>query len=170
MMMTFILPTGVGMLYHCTLVANPSRNLSFHHFGEFNAGYFCHTLASLSVWSNSLCVMIYEYNYNHIELKLFSCQCYGLFFHTVFVCCLTRFIDSLGVIEVLLNSGRQIEAVNLAYAFELTEQYAPVPLLKAYLKEARKVSQIKAGNMSPGAQVGFLFAGLLQYYFSYELC
>ncbi|XP_010930297.1 FRIGIDA-like protein 3 [Elaeis guineensis] len=57
-----------------------------------------------------------------------------------------------GVIEVLLNSGRQIEAVNLAYAFELTEQYAPVPLLKAYLKEARKVSQIKAGNMSPGGQ------------------
>ncbi|NMG42110.1 hypothetical protein GRZ55_23105, partial [Chelativorans sp. ZYF759] len=55
-------------------------------------------------------------------------------------------------IEVLLNSGRQIEAVNLAFAFELTEQYAPVPLLKAYLKEARKVSQIKAGNMSPGAQ------------------
>ncbi|XP_073116240.1 FRIGIDA-like protein 3 isoform X1 [Elaeis guineensis] len=57
-----------------------------------------------------------------------------------------------GVIEVLLNSGRQIEAVNLAYAFELTEQYAPVPLLKAYLKEARKVSQIKAGNTSPSAQ------------------
>ncbi|CAL9203560.1 unnamed protein product [Musa hybrid cultivar] len=56
------------------------------------------------------------------------------------------------LIEVLLNSGRQIEAVNLAYAFKLTEQFPPVPLLKAYLKEAKKVSQVKAGSMSPGAQ------------------
>ncbi|KAG6508071.1 hypothetical protein ZIOFF_033429 [Zingiber officinale] len=58
----------------------------------------------------------------------------------------------LGLIELLQNSGRQIEAVNLAYAFELTEQFAPVPLLKEYLKEARRVSQVKAGSMSPGAQ------------------
>ncbi|KAJ6842774.1 FRIGIDA-like protein 3 [Iris pallida] len=58
-----------------------------------------------------------------------------------------------GVVELLVNSGRQIEGVNLAYAFELTEQFAPVPLLKAYLKEVRKVSQVKAGSMSPGAQL-----------------
>ncbi|CAL9109919.1 unnamed protein product [Musa acuminata var. zebrina] len=57
-----------------------------------------------------------------------------------------------GLIEVLLNSGRQVEVVNLAYAFKLTEQFAPVPLLKSYLKEAKKVSQVKAGSMSPGAQ------------------
>ncbi|XP_064978784.1 FRIGIDA-like protein 3 isoform X2 [Musa acuminata AAA Group] len=43
-----------------------------------------------------------------------------------------------GLIEVLLNSGRQVEVVNLAYAFKLTEQFAPVPLLKSYLKEAKK--------------------------------
>ncbi|KAG6513783.1 hypothetical protein ZIOFF_024120 [Zingiber officinale] len=58
----------------------------------------------------------------------------------------------LGLIELLQNSGRQIEVVNLAYAFELTEQFAPVPLLKEYLKEARRISQVKAGSMSPGAQ------------------
>ncbi|XP_058094370.1 FRIGIDA-like protein 3 [Magnolia sinica] len=57
-----------------------------------------------------------------------------------------------GAIEVLVNSGRQLEAVNLAFAFELTEQFAPVPLLKSYLKEARKASQVKPGNTSPGAQ------------------
>ncbi|XP_073004007.1 FRIGIDA-like protein 3 isoform X1 [Typha latifolia] len=56
-----------------------------------------------------------------------------------------------GVIQVLLDTGRQIDAINLAYAFGLTEQFEPVPLLKAYLKEVRKVSYIKAGNMSPGA-------------------
>ncbi|RWR96713.1 FRIGIDA-like protein 3 [Cinnamomum micranthum f. kanehirae] len=42
------------------------------------------------------------------------------------------------VVEVLVNSGRQLEAFNLVYAFELTEQFDPVSLLKAYL-EARKV-------------------------------
>ncbi|KAJ8493949.1 hypothetical protein OPV22_015670 [Ensete ventricosum] len=57
-----------------------------------------------------------------------------------------------GLINVLLDSGREIEAINLAYAFKLTEQFAPVPLLKSYLKEAKKVSQVKAGSMSPGAQ------------------
>ncbi|XP_077252956.1 FRIGIDA-like protein [Tasmannia lanceolata] len=57
-----------------------------------------------------------------------------------------------GVIEVLVNGGRQIEAVNLAFAFQLTEQFDPVPLLKAYIKEARKASQVKQGNTSPSAQ------------------
>ncbi|KDP45205.1 hypothetical protein JCGZ_15070 [Jatropha curcas] len=56
-----------------------------------------------------------------------------------------------GVIEVLINSGRQIDAVNLAFAFELTEQFSPVPLLKSYLKEAKKTSPVKSGNASPTA-------------------
>ncbi|KAM7263236.1 hypothetical protein ACFE04_000919 [Oxalis oulophora] len=58
-----------------------------------------------------------------------------------------------GVIEFLASSGRQIDAVNLAFAFNLTEQFSPVPLLKSYLKEARKVSPpAKTGNTSPPAQ------------------
>ncbi|XP_021733466.1 FRIGIDA-like protein 3 [Chenopodium quinoa] len=57
-----------------------------------------------------------------------------------------------GVIEVLINSGRQIDAVNLASQFELTEQFPPVPLLQNYLKEAKKVlSPIKPGNASPSS-------------------
>ena len=64
------------------------------------------------------------------------------------------YFDSSGVIEILITSGRQIDAVNLAFAFELTEQFAPVPLLKSYLKEARKASSpLKPGNASPTAQV-----------------
>lgn len=58
---------------------------------------------------------------------------------------------STGVIDVLVRNGRQIEAVNMAYAFGLTEQFAPVPLLKAYLKDVKKTSQAKAGNTSPSA-------------------
>ncbi|CAG7859967.1 hypothetical protein HID58_031837 [Brassica napus] len=45
-----------------------------------------------------------------------------------------------GVIEVVLNSGRHIDAVNLAFAFELTKQFPPVELLKSYLTEAKRSS------------------------------
>ncbi|KAM7496304.1 hypothetical protein LguiA_020718 [Lonicera macranthoides] len=55
-----------------------------------------------------------------------------------------------GVINVLINNGRQIDAVNLAFAFELTELFCPVSLLKSYLTEASKVSSpVKSGNSSP---------------------
>ncbi|KAL3517906.1 hypothetical protein ACH5RR_020495 [Cinchona calisaya] len=55
-----------------------------------------------------------------------------------------------GVIDVLVKNGRQIDAVNLAFAFELTEQFSPVSLLKSYLNEATKVSSPnKLGNTSP---------------------
>ncbi|KAL7081827.1 hypothetical protein ACP275_14G062800 [Erythranthe tilingii] len=57
-----------------------------------------------------------------------------------------------GVIDVLVKNGRQIDAVNLAFAFELTEQFSPVSLLKSYLSEAKKVpSAAKPGSTSPGA-------------------
>ncbi|KAL6600591.1 hypothetical protein ACP70R_045391 [Stipagrostis hirtigluma subsp. patula] len=57
-----------------------------------------------------------------------------------------------GVIGVLVDSGRPIDAINLAYAFELTEQFEPVQLLKAYLRDIKKVSHAKNVKMSPGAQ------------------
>ena len=72
----------------------------------------------------------------------------------IYLLLIVFFLGSTGVIEVLVISGRQIDAVNLAFAFELTEQFSPVPLLKSYLKEARKASSpVKAGNTSPTAQV-----------------
>ncbi|KAK3406187.1 FRIGIDA-like protein 3 [Eucalyptus grandis] len=59
-----------------------------------------------------------------------------------------------GVIELLANSGRQIDAVNLAFAFELTNQFSPVPLLKSYLKDVKKFSSpVKPGNSSPSGQI-----------------
>lgn len=57
-----------------------------------------------------------------------------------------------GVIGVLVDSAKPIDAINLAYVFGLTEQFEPVQLLKAYLREVRKVSHAKNGKMSPGAQ------------------
>ncbi|XP_059297781.1 FRIGIDA-like protein 3, partial [Lycium ferocissimum] len=63
------------------------------------------------------------------------------------------FCISTGVIDVLVNNGRHIDAVNLAFAFELTDKFSPVSLLKSYLNEASKVcSPVKSGNASPNAQ------------------
>jgi len=59
----------------------------------------------------------------------------------------------LGVIGVLVETGKPIDAINLAYAFELTEQFEPVQLLKAYLRDVKKVSHAKNAKMSSGAQV-----------------
>ncbi|CAI8608300.1 unnamed protein product [Vicia faba] len=59
-----------------------------------------------------------------------------------------------GVIEVLVNSGRQIDAVNLAFAFDLIEQFSPIPLLKSYLNDAKKTSTpVKSVNSSSTAQI-----------------
>lgn len=52
-----------------------------------------------------------------------------------------------------MESGKPIDAINLAYAFELTEQFEPVQLLKAYLRDVKKVSHAKNAKISPGAQV-----------------
>jgi len=58
------------------------------------------------------------------------------------------------VIKVLVNNGRQIDAVNLAIAFDLTDQFSPIPLLKSYLNDAKKTSSpVKSVNSSPTAQV-----------------
>ncbi|MCD9559243.1 hypothetical protein HAX54_017101 [Datura stramonium] len=57
------------------------------------------------------------------------------------------------VIDVLVSKGRYIDAVNLAFAFELTARFAPVSLLKSYLNEASKASSpVKSGNASPTVQ------------------
>ncbi|KAJ9541333.1 hypothetical protein OSB04_027839 [Centaurea solstitialis] len=58
-----------------------------------------------------------------------------------------------GVIDVLVNSGRHIDAVNLAFAFELTKKFCPISLLKSYLADAIKApSAGKSGNSSTTAQ------------------
>lgn len=51
-----------------------------------------------------------------------------------------------GIVEVLINTGKQISAVHFVHAFELTENFPSVPLLKTYLKDLRRNSQGKGGN------------------------
>ncbi|KAJ1288310.1 hypothetical protein BS78_02G079400 [Paspalum vaginatum] len=68
------------------------------------------------------------------------------------MCKLLPYVSRRRVIGVLVGSGRPIDAINLAYAFELTEQFDPVQLLKAYLRDVKKMSPAKNVKMSPGAQ------------------
>lgn len=66
---------------------------------------------------------------------------------------------------MLISNGRHIDAVNLAFAFELTDKFSPVSLLKSYLNEASKGSSpVKSGNASPTtAQVCTLFWYILKF-------
>ncbi|KAA3479678.1 FRIGIDA-like protein 3 isoform X2 [Gossypium australe] len=55
-------------------------------------------------------------------------------------------ITMAGFVELLINSGRQVDAVRFIHTFQLTERFPPVPLLKMYLKDLRRNSQGKGGN------------------------
>ncbi|URE07865.1 Frigida-like protein [Musa troglodytarum] len=46
-----------------------------------------------------------------------------------------------GLIEDLVSKGRQIDAVHFAHAFQLTDQFPPVPLLKAYLRDLKDAKE-----------------------------
>ncbi|XP_044469719.1 FRIGIDA-like protein 3 [Mangifera indica] len=54
------------------------------------------------------------------------------------------------VVESLVNSGKQINAVHFIDALQLTESFPPFPHLKTYLKNSRRNSQGK-GVSSGGA-------------------
>ncbi|ERN03911.1 hypothetical protein AMTRI_Chr05g64790 [Amborella trichopoda] len=55
-----------------------------------------------------------------------------------------------GIIEELISKGKEIDAVYFALESGLTERFAPIPLIKAYLKNSRRNAQAisKNGNNS----------------------
>ncbi|KAF8410834.1 hypothetical protein HHK36_003371 [Tetracentron sinense] len=66
----------------------------------------------------------------------------------IFVFLVTDFIQKL------ISKGKHLDAVRFVYAFELAEKFPPVPLLKAYVKDSKKVAQEirKKGNNSLQSQ------------------
>lgn len=54
------------------------------------------------------------------------------------------------LIQKLISKGKQLLAVKFIFEFELTEKFPPVPLLKSYLKDAKKLAKKvwKKGNES----------------------
>lgn len=64
--------------------------------------------------------------------------------------------------ELLINKGKQIAAVHFIHAFQLQESFAPVPLLKVYLKNQRRNSQVKTGKVSDIASAKVCFVAEVQ--------
>ncbi|KAG9459280.1 hypothetical protein H6P81_003788 [Aristolochia fimbriata] len=58
-----------------------------------------------------------------------------------------------GTIDELIKNGKEIEAVYLANDCGLTQQFPPIPLIKAYLKNSRRNANnvLKNGNYSAAA-------------------
>lgn len=71
------------------------------------------------------------------------------------LCTIFWFFFITDVVDRLAKEGKQIEALSFAHAFGIMDRVQPIPLLKAYLKEARRTAQsiLKTGNSSAAAQV-----------------
>lgn len=59
------------------------------------------------------------------------------------------------VIDELVKSGKEIEAIYFAFESGLTERFPPISLLKSYLKNSKKNAStiMKNGNNSVAASV-----------------
>jgi len=59
------------------------------------------------------------------------------------------------LIQKLNSKGRQLDAVKFIYALNIVDKFPPVPLLKAYITESKKIAQgvRKKRNNSLQAQV-----------------
>ena len=61
------------------------------------------------------------------------------------------------MIEELISRGQQLDAVHFTYEVGLVDKFPPVPLLKAYLKDARKAAaSIMDDPNNPGRAAVFL--------------
>lgn len=55
------------------------------------------------------------------------------------------------MIEELISRGQQLDAVHFTYEVGLVDKFPPVPLLKAFLKDAKKAAaSILEDPSSPG--------------------
>ena len=83
--------------------------------------------------------------------------------------CLVRYMLTEGtcvftdIIDELVKSGKEIEAVYFAFESGLTERFSPVSLLKSYLHNSRKnaTTILKNGNHSSAAAVCFASSSYL---------
>lgn len=61
------------------------------------------------------------------------------------------------MIKELISRGQQLDAVHFTYEVGLVDKFPPVPLLKAFLKDAKKAAaSIMEDHYSPGRAAVFL--------------
>lgn len=75
------------------------------------------------------------------------------------------------MIEELISKGQQLDAVHFTYEVGLVDKFPPVPLLKSFLKDAKKVaSSISEDPNNAGrAAVIFPLCSLVTYNLSFLL-
>ena len=122
-----------------------------------------HVLASLFQFSGITRFLLQFVSYIFIVFNWFCestfVDVYNFSWDTLcflFLSCLVLY--SLGlpdIIERLIKDGKQMEAISFATEFELSDRFPPIPLLKSYLKDARKVVQNtqKSNHNAIAAQV-----------------
>lgn len=71
------------------------------------------------------------------------------------------------MIEELISRGQQVDAVHFTYEVGLEDKFPPVPLLKAFLKDAKKAatSILEDPNNSGRAAVFYLVIWLSRHFF-----
>lgn len=71
------------------------------------------------------------------------------------------------MIEELISKGQQLDAVHFTYEVGLVDKFPPVPLLKAFLRDAKKAatSLLEDPNNAGRAAVYPLFLVLIIYLF-----
>lgn len=61
------------------------------------------------------------------------------------------------MIKELISKGQQLDAVHFTYEVGLVDKFPPVPLLRAFLKDAKKAAaSILEDPYSPGRAAVFL--------------
>jgi len=79
----------------------------------------------------------------------------------LWICCLfaESWVLFLDMIEELISKGQQLDAVHFTYEVGLVDKFPPVPLLKSFLKDAKKVaaSILEDPNNAGRAAVFFPF-------------
>lgn len=62
------------------------------------------------------------------------------------------------IIQELISRGQQLDAVHFTYEVGLVDKFPPVPLLKAFLKDAKKAASsiLEDPNNASKAMVGFI--------------
>lgn len=64
---------------------------------------------------------------------------------------------SADIIKELISRGQQLDAVHFTYEVGLVNMFPPVPLLKAFLKDARKAAAIMLEDPNNAGRAAVLF-------------
>lgn len=88
-----------------------------------------------------------------------------LFFVQLKILCLCELL--VDMIEELISKGQQLDAVHFTYEVGLVEKFPPVPLLKSFLKDAKKVAASILEDPNNAGRAAVLFSLFNIYFYDF---